>query len=75
VASTVLIPITAGTDCPKGTYGAAEGLESLDNCTACDAGFYCETAGNYLLYCFTWVFITSPVTLYYLSSIVKKHFF
>ena len=49
VESTVNIPVTAGTDCPIGTYGASAGLEAEANCTACDGGHYCETTGDIYL--------------------------
>lgn len=31
--------------CPKGTYGTSTQLESASQCTACDAGKYCESVG------------------------------
>ncbi len=31
--------------CPAGTYGPDLYYESLDNCTQCPSGFYCEEAG------------------------------
>jgi len=29
--------------CPRGTYGASQGLTTAAGCTPCDAGYYCET--------------------------------
>ncbi|XP_072885876.1 uncharacterized protein [Hemitrygon akajei] len=31
--------------CPKGTYGAALGLQAMSDCTPCDAGFFCSEDG------------------------------
>ena len=32
--------------CPRGTYGPGEMLESVDECTQCDGGSYCDTPGS-----------------------------
>ena len=37
--------VTAGTDCPIGTYGNRTGLTVEDDCTECDAGYFCQTPG------------------------------
>lgn len=31
--------------CPKGTYGALTGLQTVDQCQDCDAGFFCAETG------------------------------
>ena len=31
--------------CPAGTFGPDQYYFSLDNCTSCTAGYYCEQAG------------------------------
>ena len=33
------------TACPPGTYGAAESLQAVDDCTPCDSGAYCGEGG------------------------------
>lgn len=41
-------PGTTGFDtelCPRGTYGPTEMLESADECTQCDGGYYCDMPG------------------------------
>ena len=32
--------------CPQGTYGPAEMLSDASECTQCDGGYYCPTAGH-----------------------------
>jgi len=34
-----------GTDCPIGTYSNTSGLVSVDECTDCDPGMYCDSPG------------------------------
>lgn len=34
------------TPCPAGTYGSAAGSDDSGDCTACDAGSYCDTPGQ-----------------------------
>ena len=49
--------------CPLGTYGPTELLESRDECTQCDGGFYCGVAGddNYTAPCYPGYWCNSGV--------------
>ena len=43
---------SSGFDCPPGTYNNKTGLLSVDQCTPCEAGYYCPSFGHQDPYAF-----------------------